>query len=498
MPPKTDPGADDARAFIRKGSAFMVLDNVSKGLEPVLALLCAKLYVGGEWGTFKYFESLVLLLTRLCSLGLDSGVIWIRSRCADDREYVAKFSRTFNFVALASMILLALAFLQSRGCLPSFGRLAKGMSLPPPGEMLVFLACIPLLALTTLLTQSFVTRRELGYGLVIRNFAVPAAIYGPAVALAFTPLRDRSLAACYLAGNLVGFALAGWGFARLYRDALGAWSASAAIPRDMLRFSLPISTTGLVMSLAVRMDILLLARFVGASGIEIYSVVVMISNTLRSLRQSMDNVMLSVFSGKSAGPLDESRREHFNYATWLVMTLQIPFLFLAACFGRELLALLGPLYAEGYWVLLTAMAFNLLVTLGAFSLQMVLGIGKTFLVPVSQGVFFAFSVGLNLLLIPRIGALGAAVAMGTANALGVLVCFAGARRYAGSWFFRAGHLSAIALEAACFLPAVLPLFLREPPLIARAGAFALSLALFAAFSRRNWKKWSPFAPVARR
>lgn len=486
---------DDSHAFIRKGSAFMLLDNISKGLEPLLVLLCARLYAGGEWGVFKYFESLVLLLTRLCSLGLDTGVIWIHSRCADDREYVAKFSRTFHFVALATLALAGLASLQRWGLIPGFGSVAGGLPPPSPWETVQFLACIPLLALTTLLTQSFVNRRELAYGLIIRNFAVPTLLYGPAVGLAFTAFKDRALAACYLAGSLGGFLLAGWGFVRLYRGSLGAWTASALIPREILRFSLPISTTGIVMSLATRMDILLLARFSGTAGVEIYSVITMISNTLRSLRQSMDNVMLSVFSAPARDG-GVSRRRHFNYATWLVVTLQIPFFFLAACFGRELLGLLGAHYAKGHVALVVSMAFLLVVTLGAFSLQMILGIGRTFLVPVSQGVFFAFSVALNFLLIPRLGALGAALAMGIANLAGMLVCFAGERRYGGSWFLEARLLAVLALQAALFLPAVVPTLLgnflpggTSWPM--RIGAFALSLGMFVPFARRNLSLWSP-------
>ena len=45
----------------------MLLDNVSKAAEPLLVLLCARAYAGGEWGMFKYYESLILLLTRLGS-----------------------------------------------------------------------------------------------------------------------------------------------------------------------------------------------------------------------------------------------------------------------------------------------------------------------------------------------------------------------------------------------------------------------------------------------
>jgi hypothetical protein len=51
-----DPTDDHAHGhgFINQGSRFMLLDNLSRAVEPLLVLACARLYAGGEWGFFKY------------------------------------------------------------------------------------------------------------------------------------------------------------------------------------------------------------------------------------------------------------------------------------------------------------------------------------------------------------------------------------------------------------------------------------------------------------
>src|SRR5688572_19913486 len=110
QPPSTPEGDRRARAaadrrFLNRGTTFMLLDNASKALEPVLVLLCAKAYAGGDWGVFKYYESLALLLTRLASLGLDRGVVWMYSRCADEGDFVRRFSRGANLVLLLAAAL---------------------------------------------------------------------------------------------------------------------------------------------------------------------------------------------------------------------------------------------------------------------------------------------------------------------------------------------------------------------------------------------------------
>jgi hypothetical protein len=95
--------------------------------------------------------------------------------------------------------------------------------------------------------------------------------------------------------------------------------------------------------------------------------------------------------------------------------------------------------------------------------------------------------------------------MGIANLAGVLVCFAGARRYGGSWFLESRLLFVLGLQAALFLPAALPVVLPALPGDAfpggaswtlRIAAFALSLGLFVPFARRNLSLWSPARPAA--
>lgn len=476
-----------ADGFVRRGSLFMIADNLSKGLDPLLVLLCAKLYAGGDWGQFKYFESLILLLARLSSLGLENGLIWAHSRSADDGEFVRRFSRTLSFVTLAACVLAAFAALQALGWLPGHAWLGKRIPQAGAAETAAFLASIPLQAMTALLLQAYLTKRVLKYGLLIRNFLIPIATYAPAVALAFTAAKGGALAGCYLAGNLAGFAAALIGFTRLYRGHLGSWSFVPALSRDLLRFSLPIASSGLILAFAVRMDILLLARYAGTQAIEVYSVVMMISNTLRAIRQSMDGVMLAVFTQKE--PNLPAQRRQFNFATWMVVSLQIPFFFLAIGLGSDLLALLGPTYASGGPVLIAAMAFNLLITMGAFSVQILMGMGKTLIVPVSQGVFFLAAIVLTFLLIPGYGALGAAVAMGAANLMGVIILFGGARYYHKTWFFEWKYLWALALECSFFLPVAL-LRAAGSDWTLRAGAFGACLALCGAFGYGRWRKWS--------
>lgn len=492
---ETPPGAEERRAaanrrFINRGTGFMILDNASKAAEPLLVLLCAKAYAGGDWGVFKYYESLALLLTRLAALGLDRGVVWMYSRCADDGEFVRRFSRAANAVLLLALGLAGLVLLQRLGAMPDLFDWRDKLPSAGPLQLILFLAAVPVQALTLLFLQAFLNKRVLMEGLLIRNLAVPVAIFGPALALSYTPWKGIGLALPYLLGNLAGLALAAAFFFRIYRVRAAAWSPLPGVSRDLLRFSLPIASTDVFMSFAYRVDLLLLGRYSGIQAVEVYAVITMISNTLRSFRQSFDGIILSVFSSEGAGRVTPDQRRHFNYATWLVTTVQLPFLSAAVIFGREILGLVAPVYASGYRVLIIAMAFNLLITPGAFSGQLLVGLGRTLLIPVAQGCFFVASVGLNLLLVPRYAAEGAAAATGLAHLLGGMVSFAGIWAYSRSFILDGSFLRPVALGALLLaVPAAVHLHLR-PGLAPDILLFAAAAGLYAWRARVDWRRFN--------
>ncbi|MDB5049003.1 MAG: hypothetical protein JWO30_2074 [Fibrobacteres bacterium] len=478
------------RDFINKGSRFMFLDNVSKVAEPLLVLLCAKAYAGGDWGIFKYYESLILLLTRLGSLGLDRGIIWIYSRCADDSVFVRRFSRVVNLVFLLSSAIFLFVLMQHLGYLPAIGSWTDKLPKAPPIQLTLFLLSVPVQACAMIFLQSLLNKRVLYFGLLVKNLLVPTAIYAPALLLAFTPWKSVGLALPYLFGNLLGLALSVYGFLKFYRVSWKDWALSAFPSRALLRFSLPLASTDFFMSFAYRFDILLLGRYSGIKEVEIYSVIVMVANTLRSLRQSFDGIMLSVFSAESSGTISAHQRRNFNYASWLITTVQVPFFFLALFFGRQLLTLIAPVYGEGYRVLVIATFFNLCITVGVFSGQLLVGLGKTFMIPVSQMVFLLFTMVLNYLMVPPYGAEGAAMATGLSMVASTLTCFLAILYFAKSPVLTAAYALPLLAGLAIYAAAATAHFLWRPPLVPDIALFAAASALFGAHARHYWKRFN--------
>jgi O-antigen/teichoic acid export membrane protein len=480
--------------FINQGSRFMLMDNVSRVAEPLLVLVCARLYAGGEWGFFKYYESLLLLMARVAALGMQRGVVWIHARRGGDDAFVRVFSRALNCVFLISIGLALVAAAQWAGWIPSWSRFAHGAPGATWFNVACLLAALPLQAGTLLFTQALINKRRLLAILMVRNLAMPLVTLLPAILLAFTPLRENGIAVPYLAGSAVGFALGAFWFARAYSLRPGQWSWSARVPGDLLRYSLPLGSTDFFIALAYRVDVILLGRFAGMGGVEVYSVVMMIANTLRSIRQSFDGIMLSVFSRATASTPTANQVRHFNYATWMVITLQLPFLPLALLFGGDLLSLVGPTYAAGALALAIAVFFNVWMTAGAFSDQFVAGLGQTRVIAASHVVFFSASLGLNLLLIPRFGLAGAAVASGLAYLLGGLVKFGTLwnqnRRLNRSPFLLWEYWSPFLVGILLLSPALAAGLWFHLSVPLRALILLACLAAYALHARRHWKRFN--------
>jgi len=473
--------------FLNKGSRYLLLDNISKGLEPVFVLLCARLYAGGEWGFFKYYESIILLLMRIAVVGLDRGVVWIFTKRGGEAGFFRAFSRAVNFVFLFSIVLALLAAAQWAGWLPAIGKFNRHSGALSWLDVSCYLAALPMQAATLLFLQTFINKQALVPVMILRNVITPMAIFGPAVALAFTPLKANGLALPYLFGSCLALLLAVLWFFRLFQIPWRSWAHSAWIPRDLLRFSLPLAGTDVLMSFAYRLDILLLAKYSGIHTVEIYSLVVWASNTLRGIRQSFDTLLLSVFSHEKAGVFSDMQRQAFNYGSFLVLSIQIPFLPLSYLFGGQLLGLVAPQYATGGRVLVIAVACNLGLTLAAFSGQLVIGMGRTWVTMVSQGVYFATGLGLNLLMVPRWGMSGAAWATGIAGLLTGLVSYTGIALLGKTPLFQARFFQPLALGSLAFLPSVLARILLPLPLALEIGLFAAGTAVFVWVTRRAKK-----------
>ena len=211
------------------------------------------------------------------------------------------------------------------------------------------------------------------------------------------------------AGGLMAFFLARSLFAGTRPD------AAPAVRPAILRFSAPIAVYSLLNLLIMRMDVLLLG-FLGPSvgvsmgTIGIFVASVEVAGGMRKVRQAFDPMFTPIIAGQSAVRDRPAMEQSFAQLGRWVLAAQLPLMGVLCLAGGIGLRIFGPGFEAGaLWVALLAVAHatNSFVGLA----ETVIMIERPKLNLINSGITVALQLGASLLLIPMLGATGAALCM---------------------------------------------------------------------------------------
>ena len=181
-----------------------------------------------------------------------------------------------------------------------------------------------------------------------------------------------------------------------------------------------------------------------------------------------------------------ARREHdraaqlYQNATRWLMLASWPFYLILAIFPAVVLGIFGPRYTTGA-AALAVLSLAMLVNLGTGNITVVLLMGgKSSWSAINAGAALIVNVGLNLVLLPRIGILGAAIAWGASIVVDNVTAMIEVRWVLGLAPFGPGYGLAAAATVGCFgATGVAARALLGQTLPALAVAVAAGLAAFA-------------------
>jgi O-antigen/teichoic acid export membrane protein len=234
-----------------------------------------------------------------------------------------------------------------------------------------------------------------------------------------------------------------------------------------------------------RLDVLLVAGLRGPAEAAVYTAATRFLIVGQLGGQSIGSAaqpQLGAALARNDRPL--ANRIYRAGTAWLVL-ITWPLYLLAALFAPLLLAVFGDGYAAGTPVVVV-LAGAMLVATGCGMVDMVLTMGgRTSWNLGNTLVALGVNVGLNLLLIPAWGIVGAAVAWAAAILVNNLVPLAQIWSVLGLHPFDAATGRAALLALTCFgmLPGAV-LVLGVPPLQALAGSIVLGVPLYAALCWR--------------
>lgn len=179
----------------------------------------------------------------------------------------------------------------------------------------------------------------------------------------------------------------------------------------MVTFSLPLIVSTLITTLLTRTDTLMIAYFRSSSEVGLYSTAYPLGAGLSVVLAAFGFVYLSLASRLDADDRREEVNSIYQLTTkWIYITTFPGFLALFAFPADVLSIFFGERYtAAGLTLAVLSVGFFIGAAAGR-SRETLSAFGHTIWVLVSNAAAFALNVGLNLVLIPRYGIDGAAVA----------------------------------------------------------------------------------------
>ncbi|MFQ5511450.1 MAG: flippase [Candidatus Krumholzibacteriia bacterium] len=407
---------------VAKGAAVSFVGKVSEGgFQFFYTLILAKILGADAFGLFMLGLIIINLTSIIGRFGFDFVAVKYVSLyqgVGNDARIKGIIVRSFRYALITSVLFGVALFATSDVLLarvfqkPELGRVIRWMSVS-----LVFWS-IMIVALAS--TQ----------GLKIMKYRV----YGQHV---FWPVVNISLVAVFF---FAGFTLYGVVAAHVLSVAaasiLSVYFLLRAFPgmksvnavygdrMTLIRFSVPLLLVSVVNLLMRRTDSLLLGYFRSSAEVGVFNVAMNVAVITSVVLVSFNAIFAPMISDLYNRGETKTLEGLYKTVTRWVWTISCPAFLLVLLLSREILSVFGPEFVAGWAVLITLSCAQMLnAGVGSVSMMLVMSGRQKIVMYNTIGMSLA-NIVLNLLLIPRYGIMGAALASGVSIvALNLIMLF---------------------------------------------------------------------------
>jgi O-antigen/teichoic acid export membrane protein len=482
--PSGDTSASVTSRQLRGSSLLLVGRFLALGLNFAVQLLIARYLTQSDYGAFAYALSMVTLFETIVTVGLDRGV----------GRFLAIYDERADFARMAGTIVLIAVTILSLGA--ALVVLVTGVMAASGGAFIGDATTTALLAILVVLAPLQAADNLLSGVLAV--FASARAIFfrkyvlGPGLRLVVVALLIAGsqgvgfLAVGYVVSGVIGVLLYVGILWRILHDRgvfAGMRRADISIPaREIFAFTIPLLTTDVVYLALNTTDAIFLGHFWGTTEVADYRVIQPLVGVNTVVYSAFTLLYMPAATrlfarGDRSGVADL----YWKTAIWMAI-LTFPVFALTTSLAEPVtVALYQERYADSaIYLALLSFAAYVNVALGFNGLTLRVYGFVRYTVGINL-VAAAISVGLNLLLIPPYGALGAAVATTVSLIIFNLLKQAGLRRGTGIsvfdrrflWVYATIALAAVAL--ALVQLAVQPGFLLSLVLAAITSLIVLAV-----------------------
>jgi O-antigen/teichoic acid export membrane protein len=448
--------APELRRLARGGTLNLVGFIVSGVFAFVLAIIVTRLVGPRGAGVFFAAVAVFTIVSNVMELGADTGVVRSVARLREQGR-VADLPRLVRIATIPAAVVATLAGLATVvWAVP----IADVLSRSAPQEVAVYLRIvgwfIPAATVATIMlaaTRGFGTMRPF---VAIQSIAVPAVKPLLILFAAIGGISATGIALGWAIPEGLALIAAAAVLARMIKTARATEHPVLAAPDEgplaeaFWRFSAPRGVAAAFQITIIWLDLLLLSHLRDASEVGIYGAA---SRAVTIGTFALQAIRLAIAPQISRLLAREDRagaQAVYQTATWWLIVASWPLFLTLAIFGPALLGVFGPGFGAGATAL-AILSLAMLVNLGTGNVTVVLLMGgKSSWNLLNTAVALSLNIGLNLLLIPRFGMQGAAVAWAVSIIVDNLMALAEVWVFLGMRPFGSGYLPAVAAAVGCF------------------------------------------------
>ncbi len=396
-------------AYLSAGRVIQLLANLTVGIYVAR-------YLGpAQWGVLAYAISFVGLFGGIATLGLDNIVV---------RDLAADPSADAN----ADRILATAFVLRLIASITTFAAVAASIVFVQDDwntiRVVLIVASAVLFQPLSVIDLYYQSRMQSKYVVGAQTVAICITslvrivlvfAHASVVAFAWMAFADTAIA---MLGLVVIYGP---------NKSFGGWRAERALAYRLLADAWPLALTAVFTAIYVNVDRVMIKHFLGEASAGKYAVVLSISTAIYFVPLVLGQSAFPALVEARRDPADYQRRlqQCFDVFLWGAVAVALP----TSLFAEPLMRLVyGPAYA-GAGAALAIHIWSAVVTLlGVVTSYWLVAEGLQRLYPVRILASAAVCIGLNVLLIPRIGIRGAAVATLVAQFMSSTVVFAFSER----------------------------------------------------------------------
>jgi O-antigen/teichoic acid export membrane protein len=405
---------------------FAALRVLSLAGNAVVSVFIARLLGARAVGTFGVAAGLLVLLTSVASLGVDTGVTWMVS----SRRWPGRSA--FATSQLAALLLGLVAG-------------AIGLAVYALAAESLFSGITPTMAILVAATVPFALSAVFAsqVALAMDQFEIAAGVLGVQAAVlvagvaAFAAAWGVQGAVLGMLGGSVAGAAAGWLWVRGLDTRREPDAREDRIDwvrlRGAIRFGITAYLTGVLGVLTLRLDLLILNASAPRAQVGYYTVAVAVTNLIWLVPASLGTVLMPRTAALSTGAATAETRDATETKSLRHTTVILAVAVVVALVG--LLVLLEPIWGASFS---RSLEPSLLLIPGAIAVgyatvisSALVGRGRPRYLLIGGSITTVVAIGLYLVLVPAYHANGAAVASTLAYALNFLIAAYFLRRVSG-------------------------------------------------------------------